>query len=177
MSNSTITTFIINNGGLLLTSLVAIIGLIQAIISKNKQKVYTNIFSLVSDAELLANNAGIDKFNYVFDNAYNKLPMWLKWFISEDDIKRAIEYSLNKLKSFATQQNNKDTSIKATTEDAATNTNIQTPVDIATQTAQNTSSTASDSAPVSQAQQNIINAMHNQTPEENIDPQVKAEQM
>lgn len=138
MSNS-VTTFIINNGGLLLTLLIAIIGLIQAIISKNKQQVYTNIFGLVSDAQQL-NSSNLDKFNYVFDLAYNKLPKWLKWFISEDDIKRAIEYSLNKLKSFAKQQST-NISVETISDTAATNTNIQTGTDIAAQTAQNTSST------------------------------------
>jgi hypothetical protein len=38
---------------------------------------------------------------FVFDAAYGKPPKFLILFVTEDDIKRDIEYSLNKLKTFA----------------------------------------------------------------------------
>jgi len=96
--------FIINNLGFIVVIIVTILSLFQAIISKNKQQIYANIYSLISDAEELEGASGLDKFKYVFDAAYGKLPKLLKFFISEDDIKRAIEYSLNKLKKYANQE-------------------------------------------------------------------------
>lgn len=92
--------FVIKNSGLLLVILVALAGLCKAIVSKNKQQIYTNIYSLVSEAETLQ-QSNTDKFNFVLDKAYNTLPKLLKFFISKDDISRAIEYSLNKLKDYA----------------------------------------------------------------------------
>lgn len=92
--------FITNNSALLITILIAIIALSKAIISKNKQQIYANIYALISEAEQLDKN-NQDKFNYVLDKAYGELPKIVKAFLSEDDIKRAIEYSLNKLKDYS----------------------------------------------------------------------------
>jgi len=93
--------FATNNSGLLAALFIALIGLFSAIISKNKQQVYTRLYALVAQAQLFENATGSEKFTYVFDKAYNSLPLWLKLFVSEDNIKRGIEYSLNKLKAFA----------------------------------------------------------------------------
>ena len=76
----------------------------KAIISKNKQKIYTGIYDLIGDAERLYSK-GPEKFDYVFKNAYYKVPKVLRILISEDDIRRAIEYYLNKLQAYATIQN------------------------------------------------------------------------
>ena len=95
--------FIIKNIGLLMVIVIALAGLFKAIISKNKQQIYTNIYSLVSEAEQLQ-QSNTDKFNFVLDKAYNTLPKILKFFIPKDDISRAIEYSLNKLKDYAKMQ-------------------------------------------------------------------------
>lgn len=129
--------FIINNSGLLLTLLFVLVGLVKAIISKNKQKVFADIYELVTDAQKL-DSANEDKFAYVFDLAYNKLPKLLKLFFSKDEIKRAIEYSLNKLKAFSKAQR-ETTSTAAIINAAAINTNIQSGADIAANTQQNAS--------------------------------------
>lgn len=92
--------FITNNSATLITIIIAIIALVKAIISKNKQQIYANIYSLITEAEQLQ-QSNTDKFNFVLDKAYNTLPKILKFFISKDDISRAIEYSLNKLKDYA----------------------------------------------------------------------------
>lgn len=134
---SNIQNFIINNIGLIITIIAAILGLGKAIISKNKQQVYANIYALVSDAEQLSNTTGADKFNYVFDLSYNKLPAILKLFISKDDIKRAIEFSLNKLKAFAKLEC-ENTSTETVSDKAEINTNIQTGATIAADITQNT---------------------------------------
>jgi hypothetical protein len=99
-----VSNFIVNNTGLVVAFLMAIVGLVGAIVSKNKQKVYTKIYALISQAQLLEGATGADKFEYVFDNAYKALPFWIKIFVSEDSIKMAIEYSLIKLKTFASSQ-------------------------------------------------------------------------
>ena len=101
---SNITIFLTNNIGVLVALLAVIFGLVKAIISKNKQKIYTGIYDLIGDAELLYSK-GPEKFDYVFKNAYNKVPKVLRYLISEDDVRRAIEYSLNKLQAYAILQN------------------------------------------------------------------------
>ncbi|MBZ9608620.1 hypothetical protein G9F73_012455 [Clostridium estertheticum] len=101
---SNITIFLTNNIGVLVALLAVIFGLVKAIISKNKQKIYTGIYDLIGNAELLYNN-GPEKFDYVFKNAYNKVPKMLRFLISEEDVRRAIEYSLNKLQAYAILQN------------------------------------------------------------------------
>lgn len=93
--------YIINNIGLIVALAIAVTGLIQSIITKNKQQVFARIYDLVSDAQQLADKTGLEKFNLVFDQVYNKLPKVLKFFITEDEIKRAIQYSFDKLKAFA----------------------------------------------------------------------------
>lgn len=150
---SNVQNFIINNMGLIVTLIVAILGLVQALISKNRQQVYTNVYGLVSDAEQLANATGLEKFQYVFDTIYGKLPSFLKFFISEDDIKRAIEYSLNKLQAFADQQA-KAQSTQAITNNIAINTSVQSPADIAAKTQENASPIGNKSDP------NVIADMH-----------------
>lgn len=98
-----ITTFIINNFGTIVALIVAIAGLVKAIVQRKKQQIYANLFTAVTQAQSLEiNNA--DKFNYVFDAIYKKLNLFYKLQISEDDIKRAIEFTLNKLKEFSKQQ-------------------------------------------------------------------------
>jgi hypothetical protein len=99
-----VSNFIVNNSGLLVAFLMAIVGLVGAIVSRNKQQVYTKIYALISQAQLLEGATGADKFEYVFDNAYKSLPWFIRFFISEDSIKMAIEYSLTKLKTFASSQ-------------------------------------------------------------------------
>jgi hypothetical protein len=128
--------FIMSNGVVLLALVVAIIGLTKAVISKNKQKIYAEIYEFVTEAEKLE-AANIDKFNFVFSLAYGKLPVFLKIFINKKDISRAIEYSLNKLKDFAKAQS-VNTATIAISNEAATNTNNQSPADIAVNTEQTT---------------------------------------
>ena len=96
--------FITSNIDLVIAILMAVSALVGAIISKNKQQVFTKIYSLVIKAELLEGATGVDKFSYVFDNAYNALPFYIKAFVSEDNVKRAIQFSLDKLKDFANEQ-------------------------------------------------------------------------
>lgn len=136
MSNLSVQSFIINNIGVIIALMVAVLGLIQAIISKDKQKIYSNIYGIVSDAEQIVGAVGVDKFNFAFNAAYGKLPKLLKLFICEDDIKRAIEYSLNKLQSFADQQA-KAQSMQVISNNTVNNTNIQNPAEIASETAKN----------------------------------------
>ena len=99
-----VTTFLTTNATLLSTMVLVIVSLFSAIVAKNKQLVYTRLYALISDAEQLKGAKGLEKFNYVLDKAYNSLPFWIKFFISEDNIKMAIEYSLTKLKKFAAIQ-------------------------------------------------------------------------
>lgn len=96
--------FISSNGELVVAILMAVSALIGAVISKNKQQVYTRVYGLVIKAELLEGATGVDKFSYVFDNAYKALPFFIKMFVSEDNVKRAIEFTLGKLKDFAAEQ-------------------------------------------------------------------------
>jgi hypothetical protein len=97
------------------------------------------IYAIVSDAEQLANASGLEKFRQVLNQAYTALSPIFKFFISEDDIKRGIEYSLNKLEAYAQLQANTSTETKS---DAATNnTNIPTGSDLAAKTAQDSSTT------------------------------------
>lgn len=136
---SNVQMFLLNNAGEIITLLLAFIGLFGAIVSKKKQQIYADLYGFISDAEQLVGKTGLDKFNEVFDLAYNKLPFIFRMFISEDDVKRGIESSLNKLEAFAKQQEPQNASTQATSNDAALNTNNTTPVDQASQTAQETS--------------------------------------
>ena len=131
--------FIFNNFGLLVSLLTAIIALFAAIVGKKKQQVYALIPNLIGDAQALQSSNN-DKFQYVLDYAYRALPKFFRIFISEEDISRAIEYTLNKLKYFAKQQA-QATADKAITDGNLLNTGIPTPSAIASDVAQNTSGT------------------------------------
>ena len=95
--------FITKNSGVLTALIVVLVGLFQAILSKNKQKIYAGLYGLIGNAEILYTN-GPEKFDYVLKNAYNKVPKPLRYLISEDDVRRAIEYSLNKIQAYADTQ-------------------------------------------------------------------------
>ena len=103
MSNA-IQSYIINNIGLIIAFILAVIGFIGSAIGKKKQSIYANLYSLISDAEQLTDKTETEQFQKVFDKAYTALPGWFKLFISEDDIERGIEFSFNKLKAFSQQQ-------------------------------------------------------------------------
>lgn len=159
---SNVQMFIINNAGMLVSLLVASAGIFGGIVSGKKQQVLTNIFGVIPQAEQLVDKTGLDKFNYVLDNTYGKLPAIFKFFISEDDVKMAIEYSLNKIKVFAAQQQSgQDTSTQDKSNSAANNTNVPTGADLATQTVQNTSTLTTDEinslASIAQKLQNTVN--------------------
>ncbi|MBZ9622828.1 hypothetical protein G9F71_008180 [Clostridium sp. FP2] len=100
---NTITNFISNNSSVLTTLGIIIVGIISALIAKDRQRVYTGIYSLVSEAQSLdATNP--EKFTYVLDTAYGELPRVIKLFVSEDNVKRAITFSLSKFKEYASVQ-------------------------------------------------------------------------
>ena len=100
-----ILTFITNNSVILFALLLVLLGLGDAIIQNNKQKIYANLYTLIGDAEVLAKKGEIvDKFNYVLTEGYCKLPKIIKFFISQADIMRGIEYALNKVKAYTKAQ-------------------------------------------------------------------------
>ena len=134
--------FTFNNFALLVSLLTAIVALVTAIVGRKKQQVYAIIPNLIGDAQALQSSNN-DKFEYVLDFAYRALPKFFRIFISEDDISRAIESTLNKLKYFAKQQA-QSTAIKAITTNNLNNTNIQSPADIAAQIKNDTAAIISD---------------------------------
>lgn len=92
--------FLINNIDLVLAIVIALVGLGKALIEKKKKDINSNIYELIGDAEKLY-PLGKTKFDWVFDHAYNKLPKWLKPFISKETIKRGIEFALAKIKAYS----------------------------------------------------------------------------
>ena len=108
--------FILSNSGVLITIIIAFVSVFGALISKNKHQAYANIPELISTAQALE-NSNPEKFKYVLDYAYGKIPAFFRFFISEQDISRAIESTFNKLKAFAKEQA-KSTAIKAMVKNA-----------------------------------------------------------
>jgi len=94
-----IISFLVANSALLITLGVIIIGGVVALIARDRQKVYTKIYALIVEAEKLE-LSNEDKFEYVLAKAYSVLPLFIKTFVSEDNVRRAIIYSLTKIKQF-----------------------------------------------------------------------------
>ena len=95
--------FIVSNSGLLLALLLALVGLFQAIYSKNKQEVYANIPGLIASVQALEINNDT-KFQKVLDISYGLIPKIFKIFISEQDISNHIQFVFDRLKQFAKEQ-------------------------------------------------------------------------
>jgi len=108
-----ISIFISNNSGLVIALILALAGLIGALVSKNKQRVYEIIPGLITSAQALE-VANETKFQYVLDIAYSSIPKIFKIFISEQDLARGIQFIFDRLKAFAKEQA-KAESIKAIT--------------------------------------------------------------
>lgn len=95
--------FVVDNSGLLLALLLALVGLFQALYSKNKQEVYANIPGLIASAQALE-IANDSKFQKVLDISYGLIPGVFKIFISEQDLSRHIQFIFDRLKQFAKEQ-------------------------------------------------------------------------
>jgi hypothetical protein len=93
--------FVSSYSGVLLAILAVLVSIGKAVVSKNKQQIYANIYTLVCEAESI----GGDKKQYVLDNIYKRLPWYIKIFIyNEQEIEMAIEFVLNRFKAFAKKQ-------------------------------------------------------------------------
>lgn len=95
--------FLTNNIVTLLALIASLVALVTALVGKNKQKAYASIPALITAAQALE-LANDDKFKYVLDMVYNSIPKFFKYFIDEQDIANAIQYTFDKLKVFAQEQ-------------------------------------------------------------------------
>lgn len=95
--------FILSNSGVLFAILLALIGIFQSLLSKNKQKVYANIPGLITSVQTLEINND-SKFQKVLDISYGLIPKVFKLFISEQDISNHIQFIFDRLKQFAKEQ-------------------------------------------------------------------------
>jgi hypothetical protein len=92
--------FLTIHSALFISLAVIIFGGVVALIARDKQKAFTRLYGLCVEAESAEENPK-DRFNFVLNAAYTKLPFFVKAFVSEDSIKYAIEFALTKLKQFS----------------------------------------------------------------------------
>lgn len=87
--------FLLNNWKDILFFLLLIIGGIYLFIN-NKQMLYKVLLVLVTEAEkhITGNKVGKERFEQVLSKVYDWLPSTLKWFISKELLKDAIEKAL-----------------------------------------------------------------------------------
>lgn len=103
--------FITDNSVVLVALGITIIGVFSSLVSRNKQKIYASLPQLITEAQALeASNH--DKFQHVLDIAYGSTPKIFRFFISEQDIERAIEYTLNKIKAYAKEESSPKQMVK-----------------------------------------------------------------